>query len=114
MFTISRRNLITAAVLTAVTSPAWAKTQTINTDIVIIGGGLGGLSAGSTAVKHGARVVVLENWGFSAAPATSLKVHLVFRPPGRRPTASTPQWIRCLTHRLNIIISAPIPKFSAH
>lgn len=42
MFTISRRNLITATVLTAVTSPAWAKTQTINTDIVIIGGGLGG------------------------------------------------------------------------
>ena len=63
MFTISRRNLITAAVLTAVTSPAWAKTQTINTDIVIIGGGLGGLSAGSTAVKHGARVVVLEKLG---------------------------------------------------
>lgn len=47
MFTISRRNLITAAVLTAVTSPAWAKTQTINTDIVIIGGGLGDFPPGA-------------------------------------------------------------------
>lgn len=92
MFTISRRNLITAAVLTAVTSPAWAKTQTINTDIVIIGGGLGGLSAGSTAVKHGARVVVLEKLGRSRRRRiTSLKGRLVFRPPGRRLTAPTPR-----------------------
>ena len=63
MFTVSRRALLAAAVLTAATRPVWAKVKNINTDIVIVGGGLGGLAAGSAAVKKGARVVVLEKLG---------------------------------------------------
>ena len=63
MFTVSRRALLAAAVLTAATRPAWSKVKNINTDIVIVGGGLGGLAAGSAAVKKGARVVILEKLG---------------------------------------------------
>lgn len=63
MLNISRRTLIAATVLAAVTTPAWAKVQNIETDICIVGGGLGGLAAGSSAVKHGARCVILEKLG---------------------------------------------------
>ena len=59
---ITRRTFMkgAAAVSAAAAAPAMAKTRTLTADIVIVGGGLAGLAAGSAAVKKGASCVILE------------------------------------------------------
>lgn len=61
---MQRRSLIFAAVTTAfaaglISSPVMA-TQYIDTDLVIVGGGLAGLAAAQTAVDSGVKPIVLE------------------------------------------------------
>ena len=74
-----RRHFVSVAIASAFATtfslPAFA-TQYLETDLVIVGGGLAGLAAAQHAVDVGVKPIVLEKNRLLAAQVTSLKVLL--------------------------------------
>lgn len=109
---LNRRQLIgRAAVMAAMPGipSAFAAVKEETRDLVIVGGGLGGLSAANAAVNKGCKALVIEKLPFSAAQASCPKARSASTRSTRRPMASRRPPSRSSTPPSSSTTSAPTP-----
>ena len=92
----------------SVTEPSRQVPVAVEADVVVAGGGPGGLPAALAAARHGARVVLVERYGFLGGLATAgLVAPILGITASGAPTAIVQGLLRELTERMHQLGGAP-------
>ena len=91
-----------------ITEPARQLSVVAEADVVVAGGGPGGLPAAIAAARHGAHVLLIERYGFLGGLATAgLVAPILGHTASRSATPIVEGLLREITERMHALDGAP-------